>query len=74
MDWFSTHLSIMSKKFPKNPYFHDTLGRASKTCTLNFKGHKYVVVGGGGGGNIKNRPICVHNRSTRVVLTVNFPK
>ena len=43
MDWCRTQLSTISKKVANNPYFHETFGGTSKTCTLHFKGQKNVV-------------------------------
>ena len=58
-------------KVPINQSFHETLGGASKTCTLNFKVQKDVV---GEDKNIKKRQMYVHNRITLVVFTVHFFK
>ena len=69
MDWCRTHLSTISKKGSKNLSFHETLGGASKTCTLNFKVQKDVF---GEEKNIKKRQMYVHNRITLVVFTVHF--
>ena len=55
------HTNLQFKKSPKNSSFNETLGGASKTYTLRFKGQKDVV------DEVKNiikRLISGHKRST----------